>query len=47
MPELAMFGLDVQTMHVLLNALGRKAADGACWRVTRNFTASSRTGPSS
>lgn len=27
-PELAMFGLDIQTMHVLLNALGRKAAAG-------------------
>ncbi|MER5476036.1 DUF4262 domain-containing protein [Streptomyces sp. NPDC002734] len=27
-PELAMFGLDVQLMHALLNELGRQAADG-------------------
>ncbi|MER6146060.1 DUF4262 domain-containing protein [Streptomyces sparsogenes] len=30
-PELAMFGLDIETMHVLLNALGRKAAAGTVW----------------
>lgn len=28
-PELAMFGLDVEPMHVMLNALGDKAATGA------------------
>ncbi|MER7719627.1 DUF4262 domain-containing protein [Streptomyces flaveolus] len=27
-PELAMFGLDIQTMHLLLNTLGHKAAAG-------------------
>ncbi|MFF1913658.1 DUF4262 domain-containing protein [Streptomyces sp. NPDC058239] len=29
MPELAKFGLDIQTMRELLNTLGRKAAAGA------------------
>lgn len=28
-PELAMFGLDIQTMHILLNTLGHQAAAGA------------------
>ncbi|MEV0180003.1 DUF4262 domain-containing protein [Streptomyces sp. NPDC050625] len=28
-PELAVFGLDIQTMHALLNTLGSRAAQGA------------------
>ncbi|MFC7262772.1 DUF4262 domain-containing protein [Streptomyces lutosisoli] len=28
-PELAMFGLDIETMHIMLNALGHQAAAGA------------------